>query len=133
MKLSKKHKEIAKIIAVVIIIISLSIFIYYISQLVINKKTSGDVSDDNETDGSCNIDVNCYNVENTFVQGTIDSNIPFIEERKKNGGESTILIQNKTSEEYLHVFITSLITDESGPDSKPPEDKMAQKWTQGRW
>ena len=108
MKLTKKHKEIAKIIAVVIIIISLSIFIYYITTIIINKKTSEDVSDDNETDGM---------------------GVPLIDKRQYDSDKkSTILIQNKTSEEYLHVFITSLITDESGPDSKPPEYKMKQIW-----
>lgn len=127
MKLSKKHKkiakEIAKILAVVIIIILLSLLIYYISISIINKKTSGDVSDDNESDGSCNIDVKCIKNEETN-----DNGVPFIEKRK--GSESTILIQNKTSEEYLHVFITSIITDKSGPDSKSDTDKMNQKWTQ---
>ena len=125
MKISKKHKKIVIIIvAVVLIILSLSIFIYYISNIIINKKTSNN----DESDGKCDIeDVKCIKDEETN-----DNGIPYIEKREKNDSEkSTILIQNKTSEEYLHVFITSLITtdDKNDPGYKPPEYKMAQKWT----
>lgn len=123
MKLTKKHKKMAKIIAVVIIIILLSIFAYFIITNIIDKKTSNN----DELDGKCDIeDVKCIKNEETN-----DNGIPYIEKRKKDGSVSTILIQNKTNEEYLHVFITSLITtdDENDPDYRSASDKLAQKWT----
>tara|TARA_Y100001958_G_scaffold103341_1_gene71987 strand:- start:8143 stop:9531 length:1389 start_codon:yes stop_codon:yes gene_type:complete len=125
---NKKHKKMAKIIAVVIIIISLSLFAYFIITNIIDKKTSGDVSSDDESDGKCDIeDVKCIKNEETN-----DNGVPFIDKRQYDSDKkSTILIQNKTNEEYLHVFITSLITtdDVNASDYKSPKYKMKNyKW-----